>query len=182
MKKKLHTNVAKQATLLPRRHSLLETKIPISAAGFWPPATVATPYHRGSSTRHGGKYNNQLATVAMDSATATRRHRQWTARRQRDGNVTAAAAARRRRAAWRRHRQCKGGGGSVAAAVVAPASAQLRRAARWQGHSTTIATPSRCGSSVRWGKRQQSTSDGGYGQRDGNTTAQAMDGATATRR
>jgi hypothetical protein len=34
----------------------------------------------------------------------------------------------------------------------------------------------------RWGKRQQSTSDGGYGQRDGNTTAQAMDGATATRR
>jgi len=102
--------------------------------------------------------------------------------RQRDGNVTAAAAARRRRAAWRRHRQCKGGGGSVAAAVVAPASAQLRRAARWQGHSTTIATPSRCGSSVRWGKRQQSTSDGGYGQRNGNTTAQAMDGATATRR
>ena len=110
MKKNLHTNVAKQATLLPRRQSLLETKIPISAAGFWPPATVATPYHRGSSTRHGGKYNNQLATVAMDSATATRRHRQWTAGRQRNSNATATAAAQQRQAARPQHWQREGGG------------------------------------------------------------------------
>jgi hypothetical protein len=183
MKFFLHTNVAKQAALLPRRHSLLETKIPISAAGFWPPATIATPYRCGSSTRYGGKYNNQLATVAMDSATATQRHRQWTAPRQCDGNATAAAAARQRRAAQRRHQQREGGGSSAAPAVAAPAAAQLRRAAGWQGHSATIATPSHCGSSTRWGKRQtinqqrwlwtaqRQRDSNGNGRRHGNATA-----------
>ncbi len=44
------------------------------------------------------------------------------------------------------------------------------------------ATPSCRGSSARWGKRQQSTSDGGDGQHDSNGTAIAMDGVTAMRR
>ena len=48
-------------------------------------------------------------------------------------------------------------------------------------HSTTIATPSCCGSSARWGKRQQSTSNSGNGRRNGNMTAKTMDGATTTR-
>ena len=62
-------------------------------------ATVATPYRRGSSARHGEKYNNQLAMVAMDGAMATRRQRQWTARQRRDGDYDATATGRRRRTA-----------------------------------------------------------------------------------
>ena len=46
----------------------------------------------------------------------------------------------------------------------------------------TIATPSRHGSSVHWGKRQQSTSNDGNGRCNGNTTAITLDGATATQR
>ncbi len=58
-------------------------------------ATVATPYHRGSSARHGEKYNNQLAMVAMDGVMATQQQRQWTARRQCVGDATATTMRRR---------------------------------------------------------------------------------------
>ena len=47
-------------------------------------------------------------------------------------------------------------------------------------HSATIATPSCCGSSTRWGKRQPLTSNSGNGQRDSNMTAMAMDSTRAT--
>ena len=72
---------------------------------------VATPYCHGSSTHHWGKYNNQLVTVAIDGAMATRQQRQWIVRQQHGGNATAT------------QRQCNSinnatattGGGSLAA-------------------------------------------------------------------
>jgi hypothetical protein len=60
-------------------------------------ATVATPYRRGSSARHGEKYNNQLArdgeatATSMDGATAMH----W----RRDGDYDVTATGRRRRTA-----------------------------------------------------------------------------------
>jgi hypothetical protein len=52
----------------------------------------------------------------------------------------------------------------------------------YRRHSATIATPSHRGSSAHWGKRQQSTSNGGDGQYNGNAMAMAMDGVRATQR
>jgi hypothetical protein len=49
-------------------------------------------------------------------------------------------------------------------------------------HSATITTPSCCESSACWGERQQSTSDGGDGQRNGNMTATVINGAKAMQR
>jgi hypothetical protein len=80
-------------------------------------ATVATPYRRGSSARHGEKYNNQLATVAMDGAMATRRQRQWTTGRrlQCNGNWAATEDGRCRQQRGSKDKDDKddndGGGG-----------------------------------------------------------------------
>ncbi len=52
----------------------------------------------------------------------------------------------------------------------------------YRRHPVTIATPSRCGTSTRWDYRQQSTSNSDNGQRNGNTTAMAMNIAMATQR
>jgi hypothetical protein len=143
-------------------------------------ATIATPSCCKSSARWGKRQqstiNNQPAMVAMDSMTATRWQRQWTARCQRDGNATATAAARQQREARRQHWQRGAGRGGASCSTAATGSRVAGQQRQWQHRNDSSSTATAFGSAAAaaaWRQRRQQRG-GGSGSGGGGGLAAAL--------